>query len=380
MESCSEITPTESEEDYGSYFLQPASSPYNLAEKLQQANQELVDLNPEKCKTIKVQFKENLVTYEPELTDDDINSIESDYVEVKLEECLEYKTITQFSQESLHLFNINEVEEHFENTIDEDIEEVYDEEVKEELDYEKIEEEHIESSISEATYTEPMKKMSPKQELKEIKKTRKSNNKKYVVHGNIDCKNHCIEQIDHLSMSISKIQIHEKPADCPPLKLRQRKCCNEKDDYNLPIYNGLKSEYGLTLQQLEEKRIMNKIWQNKQLYRQKCLEKARLKRTLQNEENFSQWLRNIQNKNKQNKRVTKPNKKPDVTKILNAEKIYRPSTAKETSKKFTTTNRPYSSHLCVYIEMPDCEVRKNVYIGDLIIQKSKKNFRKPLQN
>jgi hypothetical protein len=80
--------------------LQPASSPYNIAEKVQQANIDLFSSNTLTTmeKTSRVTFKEELTSYEPELflTDDDVNSIESDPPETELtpesDQILEYKS------------------------------------------------------------------------------------------------------------------------------------------------------------------------------------------------------------------------------------------------------------------------------------------------
>lgn len=66
--------------------LQPASCPYNIAEKVQQANMDLFSTTPHTVRSAKVKFRDELVSFEPDLTDDDVNSIESDQVDELPEE------------------------------------------------------------------------------------------------------------------------------------------------------------------------------------------------------------------------------------------------------------------------------------------------------
>lgn len=60
--------------------LQPSSSPYNITEKVQQANFDLFNSTPQTSRSTKVKFRDELISFEPDLTDDDVNSIESDQV------------------------------------------------------------------------------------------------------------------------------------------------------------------------------------------------------------------------------------------------------------------------------------------------------------
>lgn len=115
--------------------LQPTASPYNIAEKVKKANEALFNDNPDlENKTTKVKFKEDLVDYEPSLTEDDVNSIESDntndnieYEEINNE--VIHIPINEASVINLNLYNAEEVEE----DIEEEEEDVAEEEEEEEI-------------------------------------------------------------------------------------------------------------------------------------------------------------------------------------------------------------------------------------------------------
>lgn len=66
---------------WNNLVLQPSASPYNITQRVQEANFTLFNSTPQPTRSTKVKFRDELVSFEPDLTDDDVNSIESDQVE-----------------------------------------------------------------------------------------------------------------------------------------------------------------------------------------------------------------------------------------------------------------------------------------------------------
>ncbi|CAG9773097.1 unnamed protein product [Ceutorhynchus assimilis] len=345
--------------DIGCYFLQPSATPYNIIEKLQQANFELFNSTPQAIKSSKVKFRDELVSFEPELTDDDVNSIESDHVVDELpqqivaknDEVL-YNTVVQ---ENVDIYD----------TIEEEIEEtVFDELVLSDIEVDK-------NNSNEEILME--KKISPiiinedKSKTKHSKRKNKSTLKKQDIH----CKEHCIERLDtHLSMSIKKLEIHEKtPVNLPPLQLHQRKCCDNlkqsNTDRNLPNYKGYRSEYGLSSRQIKNRDRYMEMLRQKELSRQKLIEDYRALRVQQNEEVFCQWLKKVSKRGKDEQQINFLS--PNVDKAKE-----RPKTAGFTPKTtIKKKKRPHTSQSCVYIEVSPSVLKKGINIGDLLITNSK---------
>nr|XP_023015745.1 uncharacterized protein LOC111505204 isoform X1 [Leptinotarsa decemlineata] len=371
---------TESEEDdVGCYFLQPSSTPYNIAEKIQEANIVLFTTNPtlSNQKTSRVRFREELISYEPDMTDDDVNSIESDHIEITSDSqsTVEFKTTINGD---LNIFDIEEVDE---------VEEIV-EEVNSEIDFnvEKVQEssEFIKEKDGERNMTNNTINITSNM-YNSIKKSgkQKQQNQRYSNIHKVHCRDHCIERLDFdLSMSIKKLEIHEKVI-LPPLQLLQRKCCDEvkqKVYRNLPSYNGLRSEYGLTYRQLQKREREKEISKLKEQTRRKLIEEYRDRKIQQNEEVFSQWLKEISRrrteKHSAQKLKIKQSITPNVISLPNKQQgkvRARPKTANEFVPKTQVKKprRPHTTSSCVFIEVPQRLLERGINIGDLIITNSK---------
>ncbi|XP_018575491.1 uncharacterized protein LOC108914217 [Anoplophora glabripennis] len=360
---------TESEEDdLGCYFLQPSSAPYNITEKVQQANVDLFNTQENRNveKTAKVKFRE-LISFEPDLTDDDVNSIESDRTELSLEArptILEYKTT--INSEHLTIFNIEEdVEELDEVLEDVDSDTEYKPEIK------------VSTAVAEKT-VEGDKTASSRKESSKRKRMSKSK-AAFLNPQEVNCKDHCVDRLDYdLSVSIRKLEIQDK-LTLPPLQLLQRKCCDEakkKIHLNLPQYNGLRSEYGLTSRQLEKREKQKEMLKMRDRLHQQLMEEYKRRKIQQNEEVFCQWLKEVSKRKSEkkstNKRaasaklnsgVSKPEKK--ITERPKTANAFVPRT------KPRKKRRPQSTNARVYIEVPRSCLEKHLRIGDLTITNSK---------
>ncbi|XP_050303637.1 uncharacterized protein LOC126741295 [Anthonomus grandis grandis] len=397
----------EEEEEIGCFFLQPSSSPYNLAEKVQQANFDLFNGTPQSTRSTKVKFRDELVSFEPDLTDDDVNSIESDHVdelpirteevqkeEFKVEEIkLPYNTVLR---NDIEIFNIEE-------EIEEVDEAVIEQAVLAEYNNDLNEMEEVVSSEEITSETEPKETLKdssrglekPNSETGSSKSKKPAKRQKKTMKSQeIHCKQHCIERIDNIAMSIKKLEIHEKPpVTLPPLQLHQRKCCDEvrlsNSERNLPNYNGYRSEYGLSSRQIKLRDRQMEMVRQKEITRQKLIEEYRALKVQRNEEVFCHWL----------KEVTRRSKEPNLRNQLNRSKGYKsvspgsygtisPNIIQEKLKERPKTagfvpktnikkkKRPYTTQSCVYIEVPPNVLKKGIHIGDLLITNSKQLSKK----
>lgn len=314
--------------------MQPASSPYNIAEKVKEANEILFNqVLLEDAKEFKVKFKENLVDYEPDVTDDDVTSIESynesvDFSQIHHNEAIAldlhptkesaniniFETVNEEDDETyeddIKKDSSNSVSDSTTSKIDENVitkttdadnltavilkeeEDVHSvsseecqediiEEIGEILCGEEVKEKHIfkqktidldvddditeisQSSADDVTFkVETNVKDAPPAVLQNNKvnfrKKMAPLRPNVIQRPHIECKNHCIEKLDPgLNLYINKLNIREKPPkDCPALKLQARNCCDKnpvKIEQRLPVYSGHKSEYGLSLNQIERR-------------------------------------------------------------------------------------------------------------------------------
>ncbi|XP_056631376.1 uncharacterized protein LOC130441634 [Diorhabda sublineata] len=374
---------TQEEDDVDCFFLQPSSSPYNIAEKVQQANIDLFSSSPcpSSGKLSKVKFKDDLYSFEPDLTDEDVNSIESDNIE-DLEHdnqlICEYKTV-----------NISDIEEVAEDVEDEEIIESINADCNEIVIDNIVKSYEYRTKVEKETFEEL--KTDNCNTSKHSSK-RKNNGSKQIKHiQEVQCRNHCIDKLDFdLPMYIKKLEIHEKVANLPPLQLIQRKCCDELKQKNLPNYNGLRSEYGLSSRQLENRQKHKELLRLKEQTRQKILEEYTKRKMQQNEEVFCQWLKQIAKRRNETQKMDK-NKVRHKNNLKRVKQLYspsvismpnkntgrmkeRPKTANEFVPKtqIKKPRRPYStSSTCVYIEVPENILKKGINIGDLLVTNSK---------
>lgn len=361
--------------------LQPSSSPYNITEKVQQANVDLFSSYPlsKNGKSPKVKFRDELISFEPELTDDDVNSIESDYVESKTSiqsPIPDYKTTIISPKENI--FNIEEHLEEEDEIIEDEVEEIV------------IDEEFLEKSIvvnknpsPKPTFIETFK------QTESSKRSSKSSKRKTQIHkpsagpNEVHCKEHCIDKLEYdLSMSIKKLQIHDK-FQLPPLQLLQRKCCDEvrqKVPKALPRYNGLRSEYGLSSRQLENRERQKQLVKMKEEMRHKLINEYRQRKIEQNEEVFCQWLKEVSRRKaaRETAKKLKPKEAvcPNIITLPSrniGKSRERPRTANEFVPKTNVKKRrrPHTTHSCVYIEVPQILLERGFDLGNLVVTNSK---------
>lgn len=310
---------------------------------------------------VKVKFKEDLVDYEPSLTEDDVNSIESDdeTIEDDFPKFFNIEKNNAFSDESIQsVINLNASDVILEQEEEEEIIDSSDEENKED----------------EAILTEELLDESDVEEKKIVAKNfKKKHNLFQKYNREIDCKSHCIESLD---LRIKKLHIHEKTIVKPILKLQERKCC-ENNNKNLPTYTGFRSEYGLSKDQLERREKLNQIIRMKEEKRQQVLREFRERKRQQNEQVFCQWLRNV------SKRKTVGGKQKETLspKIINLpfgnkpqqQKISRPVTAPLPPKSqffVRQKRRPQTSPAYVYIEVPQNILRRGISVGNVYVSLS----------
>lgn len=374
--------------------LKPTSSPYNIAEKVKKANEALSMDNPDLDeREIKVKFKEDLVDYEPSLTEDDVNSIESDEIPEDDDYPQFFNTERNvFSDESVQsVINLNSDDLILEDVDDEeDVKSEDKQETTEENDDGEsvAEEESIkdEETEEEAGFTEPEESFELPKETKKHKRKRKfTQNNRYTHTQGVDCRSHCIERLD-LGLRIKKLDIHEKTVVRPILKLQERKCCEDNNKLNLPSYVGYRSEYGLSLEQLERREKINQIIRMKEEKRQQVLREFRERRRQQNEEVFCQWLRNVSNRRK-TVTTAKGTKETLLPNIINLppgnnrvqQQKARPVTAPLPPKSqffVRQKRRPQTSPAYVYIQVPQDVLKRGINVGNVYVSLSKDKNKK----
>ncbi|KAB0800220.1 hypothetical protein PPYR_05960 [Photinus pyralis] len=370
-------TVSDNEDDYGNYFLQPASSPYDIAEKVKQANNELFNENQNvEDKQVKVKFRENLVDYEPEFSYDDVSSIES-------EDNIDYSALDQDTSileshlETALILNVT-------NSDEEQNEEVEEEEVIELIPNTFISEENVDGSISvrcENVSDKDRQDYNRSAEIESKTSPLRKNHKTLYLSEEISCKRHCIDSIDRFDFNsnIRKVHLVEKPFKCPRLKLQHRNCCENNDiklQQKLPCYNGLRSEYGLNALQLERRERRNEILKLKEQERQRVIEERKRRKVQQNEEIFCEWLRSVSSRKNYHKNVKR--KAPlNTTKITFPAKLDdRPNTAfnsQKDVKQAMQKKRPYTSSTCIFIEVPQGILENGISIGDLLVKGKRKD-------
>ncbi|XP_060527268.1 uncharacterized protein LOC132702564 [Cylas formicarius] len=368
---------SEEEEDVGCYFLQPSSSPYNVTEKVQKANVDLQNSNLNSNKTAKVKFRDELVSFEPDLTDDDVNSIESDIPAEEIVhrgEPLSHIPEDETESESLRVA-------YAEAELEEEACDIFEEE---ELVSDTEDSDSPKPSDTTKMPDSPEKIVSETLRVDSCKTYRKPHRKAKSTVSGVNCREHCIEHIDsNLSMSIRKLEIHEKPpSNLPPLHLRQRPCCDDnKINRNLPRYNGCRSEYGLTSRQLQRRNRYAEMLKQKEIARQRLLEEYRRLKIEQNEQVFCQWLKDISRRKGHSRNASRASHttqettrsfdKDNTSKRLKE----RPKTAGVNEfipkTRIKMKKRPLTTESCIYIQVPRDVLAKGIQIGDLLVTNAK---------
>ncbi|KAF5300406.1 hypothetical protein FQA39_LY02205 [Lamprigera yunnana] len=364
------------EEDCESFFLQPASSPYNIIEKIKEANDALINEDDDSAdKEAKVKFKENLVDYEPEFSYDDASSIETeDNIDYSLME--PDTSILESRLQSALILNVNESNGE-DNDEEEIIEDISNQVIIFPSDDEEEEIESVEFNVEcedTATY-EDKSTPKPNTDTPILKKGSKTKSNIFIPDG-ILCKKHCIENTDYLDFNsnIKKINLTEKLYKCPRLKLRRRNCCENNEikiQQSLPRYNGLRSEYGLNGIQLERRERRKQILRMKEQERQKIIEERKRRKEEQNEEVFCEWLKDVSTRKSRRIKPMKSAPSLNSATILFSNKEQEVSKRPKTASFIKTSvkkRRPSTS--CVFIEIPRSVLRKGISIGDLLVTTS----------
>ncbi|KAF5302413.1 hypothetical protein FQR65_LT08501 [Abscondita terminalis] len=375
----------EEEEDSGSYFLQPTSSPYDIAEKIKQANDDLYNENQNyEDKESKVKFKDNLIDYEPVFSYDDASSIESDEnVDYSL---MEHDTALLENQlQSALILNVS----------NSDIEEEEEEEIIEEIPVDEstppreIEEENINFNVQLENFPKESKESKNNNNFQNTAVKRDIKPKFNIfIPGGISCKRHCIDDVDRFDFNsnIKKIELVEKPYKCPRLKLRKRNCCENNElklHQKLPLYNGLKSEYGLNALQLESRQRRNETLKLKERERNRVIEERKRQKEQQNEEVFCAWLKDVSSRKIHQKKMNRqPSSLTSTTLIFPSKPFEGEKRPRTTSYRFNKSNikkqRPHTSSSCVFIELPQSVLRNGINIGDLLVTKGSQAVTKKL--
>lgn len=381
--------------------MQPASSPYNIIDKIKLANEALSNENPNfENRTVKVQFKEELVDYEPSLTEDDVNSIESD---VNNEQELDEVDVNKYIAEDKYNNNVeataNVLNLHLYNTeattVEEDNEHIQEElEIQSDLSSASESEENVsiteklsnntpeeEGGISKNNDQKHLETQPQKVKLHKSKKRFQ----KSKLPDHVDCRRHCIEKLDFsLNVSINKLPIHKKSPHCPTLKLQERKCCEDyrsKNSQSLPCYAGFRSEYGLSALQLERREKRKEIIRMKEERRKRLMEDFKERKRQQNEQVFCQWLKDVASRNKRQTPDVINNKEsytPSVVNLPIRQEAFvkdRPRTAGDFVPTHSVikrnSKRPQTSSACVYIQVPHRLLKEGINVGNLLVTTSK---------
>lgn len=358
--------------------MQPASSPYDIAEKLKHANEvlEQQDISDD-TRQIKVKFKDNLIDFEPEPPEPISN--------------LELESIC--SSDSLEDYSVIEndttvLENHFKTSLvisvpddDTDEEGEIQEEIAEETPAvavptigEAFEEltpidvkaaEDSEDEDTENLYSDHLETGSfPRKCPKRPRKSRKS------IKQDVNCKDHCIERL-YSSAYVSKMKWNEiqLPCQVPILKLHRRTCCEKNEQRcheKLPSYNGLRSEYGLDAKQLEKRKRSREILFLRREEKQRLTEENKIMRRQQNEQIFRQWLKSVSDR--KISRKMRRSSSPSYAKLR-----CRPKTA--ICAQFSPNNtvalvKNRIPPTRIYIELSPTLLRKGIGIGSIFLSSS----------
>ena len=343
--------------------LQPSSSPYDIKDKLDEANRALSDDNPNlENRRVKIKFREELVDYEPEHTDDDVQSIES-YDNLDFADDQPKLKLNVYPPAfSFDLGEGNEQEELCEYVDEEtdggenEIEEVID-----------VEDDDTTYAIEDANDSGEVEgNVVEVGDVPCIKETKKEHPQGSETRFQVNCRRHCIEKLE-LDLSISKLRIGDRKL-CPGLKLIKRKCCEEKKGVeNLPRYSGLHSEYGLSVKQLQKRQRTAERTKMREMKQTELAEEYKRRKGQQNEMIFRRWLDDISARKTAGKRRT-----PLATNVLNiapkcVNKGDRPKTANCLVPRPRSTVRRKSSSARVFVEVPRKLLRRGVNVGHLVI-------------
>ncbi|GAB0094239.1 hypothetical protein DMENIID0001_094990 [Sergentomyia squamirostris] len=259
---------SDEEDDFEGYFLQPVNG-YNIAEKLKSANQEWFSLpRPPSpvSSSVRVSFRPVLEDYEP----DYFSPEDEEEVEVECEE-EEEEEIESIVPENATSEDEEEIEEH-ESPVPPEIEEIC-----EDLEDIEIEEEKPPESPPSTPQVIPTKVDLPRQASEAPSEP---------------CTGVATVIVRKVSVCPKKRQ-KPSPRKISPTRRKYRECCDRRDrsDERLPRYNGLRSVYGLSREQLERRQARLEREKKRQVDTINSLLDAQFRRNEANEEAFTQWLR-----------------------------------------------------------------------------------------
>ncbi|KAL0281093.1 UNVERIFIED_CONTAM: hypothetical protein PYX00_002187 [Menopon gallinae] len=285
----------EDEDDFTGYFLEPTANSVNIVERIAEANRKLYEedasLEKDGERPRKVQFSESVTNLGPEVCYSD------DFVESDENSNLEDDVIKEEEPES----------------VKDEVEEVIEEIKPEEETNVKVllvmlpreQSSSCESVIGEEIPGEkppPVEKTEP--EPAKVVKAPRARTPSPCKLAKISPDLNCSPRTESTKWERKKALKCRKPKEQPkipaeknseapdrPKTAADRKCCCVARG-KLPKYNGFRSEYGLSAEQLQErKRKTFELRQQKRTDRMKKRQEE-MQRRKENEENFSQWLLN----------------------------------------------------------------------------------------
>ncbi|XP_055690477.1 MAP7 domain-containing protein 1 [Lutzomyia longipalpis] len=271
------------EDDFEGYFLQPVNG-YNIAEKVKSANQEWLSLpRPPSplSSAVRVSFRPVLEDYEPDYFSHDG---EEEEVEVECEE-EEIESIVPEHASS------EEDEEH-ESPVPPEIEEICDD--LGDIELEPIEEiaVKVQPKAPEPPPPPPPLPQPPPEKPPTPKRKIERLPRQFSEAPSEPCTGVATVIVRKLSDSPKKRQ-KSSPKQVSPTRRKYRECCDRRDrsEDRLPRYNGLRSVYGLSREQLETRQMRLEREKRRQVERLNSTLDEQFRRNEANEEAFSQWLR-----------------------------------------------------------------------------------------
>ncbi|XP_018318433.1 uncharacterized protein LOC108732241 [Agrilus planipennis] len=406
------------EDDSDCFFLQPASSPYDIKAKIKTANEALSNEVLSETKRFTVKFKDDFTYYEADSTLLDVSSVESEEntQNTVIEECPHEETEETALLEAKLQINLNIQEENVssDSEISEKIIENKDDNSDDsskqmtEIDANNCDERcpsvNLGSSIKDDVFTqedvtsednsvdtlngfdeiEDNEEEGPfvTLEAEEVQKSDHSDIRIDLQKGEkpakqtsphrIICRDHCIDRFD----SVEEIMKHKTPtpACCPLLRLRKRYCCEQnefKQQQKLPVYTGKRSEYGMSSKDMQEARKRKALQEKLKIEESRIIEENRRRRIEENEKIFTRWLQDVtkRKKSQHQDKTTKQQRKAYSERFdRNSTNKVRPTTANnKTSVQYQKKKRPQTCPASICIEIPQRILKKGVIIGDVKI-------------
>ncbi|XP_059614650.1 uncharacterized protein LOC132260504 [Phlebotomus argentipes] len=257
---------SDEEDDFEGYFLQPVNG-YNIAEKVKSANQEWLSLpRPPSplSSAVRVSFRPVLEDYEPDYFSQDDEEVEVECEEEEIESIIPEHASSE--------------DEERESPVAPEIEEICDD--LGDIELESAEEIPVE--VPQEVQDEPVVTEMPQSRLP--RQISEAPSEPCTGVATV-----IVRKIHEAPKKRQKVS----PRRVSPTRRKYRECCDRRDpsEERLPRYNGLRSVYGLSREQLERRQQRLERQKKRQVDAINSLLEAQFRRHEANEEAFSQWLR-----------------------------------------------------------------------------------------